>query len=395
LKAAPAIVEATISSTLLLVIAVACGLIVANIYYVQPLAGPIGAALGLSAAATGLVVTLTQIGFGMGLVFIVPLGDLVENKRLILFAVGLAALALLGAGLATQKVAFLAAAFCIGVGSVAVQVLVPYVSHMAPEAIRGRVVGNVMSGVMLGIMLARPVASFVAQLLSWHAVFLLSAAAMLAVAATLALALPRRVPTAQLPYGALLVSMARIAVTTPILQRRALYHACLFCAFSLFWTTVPLWLAGPQFGLSQAGIGLFALAGVAGAIAAPIAGRVADRGWTRPATAFAMLAALASLSLTRIALRGSSHALAILVAAAVILDFGVAGNLTLGQRAIFSLGPEYRSRVNGIYMATFFIGGAIGSLIGGWAYALGGWNLASWVGLSLPLIALLYFSSER
>jgi predicted MFS family arabinose efflux permease len=379
----------------MLLIAVACGLIVANIYYVQPLAGPIGVALGLSAAATGLVVTLTQIGFGMGLVLIVPLGDLVENKRLILSAIGLASLALLGAGLAAHTMTFLAAAFCIGLGSVAVQVLVPYVSHMAPEAIRGRVVGNVMSGVMLGIMLARPVASFIAQLVSWHAVFLLSAGAMIVVAAVLAVALPPRVPTAQLPYGGLLVSMGRIALETPILQRRALYHACLFAAFSLFWTTVPLWLAGPQFGLSQGGIGLFALAGVAGAIAAPIAGRVADRGWTRAATAFAMLSTAAAFLMTRIALRGSSHDLAILVAAAVVLDFGVAGNLTLGQRAIFALGPEYRSRVNGIYMATFFMGGAIGSLIGGWAYALGGWALASWVGLALPLMALLYFSTGR
>jgi predicted MFS family arabinose efflux permease len=379
----------------MLLIAVACGLIVANIYYVQPLAGPIGVALGLSAAATGLVVTLTQVGFGAGLVFIVPLGDLVENKRLILSAIGLASLALLGAGLASHPMTFLSAAFCIGLGSVAVQVLVPYVSHMAPEAIRGRVVGNVMSGVMLGIMLARPVASFIAQLLSWHAVFLFSGAAMIAVAAVLALALPPRVPSAQLPYAGLLISMGRIAVATPILQRRALYHACLFAAFSLFWTTVPLWLAGPQFGLSQGGIGLFALAGVAGAIAAPIAGRVADRGWTRAATAFAMLAAIVAFLMTRVALRGSSHALAILVAAAVVLDFGVAGNLTLGQRAIFALGSEYRSRVNGIYMATFFIGGAIGSLMGGWAYARGGWPLASWVGLALPLIALLYYSTER
>jgi predicted MFS family arabinose efflux permease len=248
---------------------------------------------------------------------------------------------------------------------------------------------------MLGIMLARPVASFIAQLLSWHAVFLFSGAAMIVVAAVLALALPPRVPTAQLPYGGLLVSMGRIAVSTPILQRRALYHACLFAAFSLFWTTVPLWLAGPRFGLSQGGIGLFALAGVAGAIAAPIAGRVADRGWTRAATAFAMLSAMVAFLMTRIALRGSSHALAILVAAAVVLDFGIAGNLTLGQRAIFALGSEYRSRINGIYMATFFIGGAIGSLIGGWAYARGGWPLASWVGLALPLIGLLYFCTER
>jgi len=387
--------EQAVSTRMTLLLAFACGLIAANLYYAQPLAGPIGVALGLSPGATGLIVTLTQIGYGIGLLFVVPLGDLLETRRLVLTLIGLAMLALLGVALATHPLPFFAATLGIGVASVAVQVLVPYAAHLAPEAVRGRVVGNVMSGLMMGIMLARPVSSFVAQMASWHAVFFMSSAAMGLLALMLGLALPPRTPASTLSYRALLASMARLARTTPALQRRSLYQACLFAAFSLFWTTVPLLLAGPAFRLSQGGIALFALAGVAGAVASPIAGRLADRGWTTPATAFAMLAVAVAFLMTHLGAPGSRFSLGLLVAAGILLDFGVTTNLVLGQRVIFVLGAEYRSRLNGLYMATFFAGGAIGSALGGWAFAHGGWALASWLGFALPVAALLYFMTEK
>ncbi|MFT4192063.1 MAG: MFS transporter [Comamonas sp.] len=388
----------TISPWLTLLLAVACGLIAANIYYAQPLAGPISAALGLSAPATGLIVTLTQTGYGLGLLLIVPLGDLIENRKLTLALLLVAALSLLGAGLSTHPLPFLLSALGIGLGSVAVQVLVPYAAHMAPAAVRGRVVGNVMSGLMLGIMLARPVSSLLTQLASWPLVFFASAAGMAVLAGVLGWLLPQRAPTGKLRYGELLSSMAGLVRTTPVLRRRALYHAALFGAFSLFWTTVPLLLAGPAFGLSQGGIALFALAGVAGAIAAPIAGRVADRGWSRPATAAAMLAVAAGFLLSHLGTRdtlGSPGSLGWLVLAAIVLDFGVAANLTLGQRAIFALSAQVRARLNGLYMSTFFLGGALGSALGAWAYARGGWTWASGFGIALPLVALAYWATQE
>ncbi|SEE08134.1 Predicted arabinose efflux permease, MFS family [Rhizobiales bacterium GAS188] len=386
--------DTTISTETTLLLAGASGLIAANIYYAQPLAGPISTSLGLSPEATGLIVTLTQIGYGAGLLLIVPLGDLIENRRLAVTMTGVAALALLGAALSTQPLGFLAAALFIGLGTVAVQVLVPFAAHLAPEAIRGRVVGNVMSGLMLGIMLARPVSSFITELSSWRAIFFLSAAAMSALAVVLARALPKRAPTSPLRYGELLASMGRLASAEPILRRRALYHACLFGAFSVFWTATPLLLAGP-FHLSQNGIALFALAGVAGAVASPIGGRVADMGLSRPATALAMLMVAGAFPMTRIGSEGSPFALGFLVAAGILLDFGVAAHMAISQRAIYSLGAEYRARLNGVYMATFFAGGAIGSATGGWAYAKGGWTLASWVGIAFPIAALIYFATER
>ncbi|WP_442782929.1 MFS transporter [Collimonas fungivorans] len=386
--------EPSASAWMMLLLAFACGLIAANLYYAQPLAGPIGVALGLSPGATGLIVTLTQIGYGIGLLFIVPLGDLLETRRLVLTLIGLATLALLAAALSTHPLPFFAATLCIGLASVAVQVLVPYAAHLAPEAERGRAVGSVVSGLMLGIMLARPVSSFIAQFASWHTVFFISAAAMALLALMLRLALPRREPVSTISYGKLLASMVDLMRNTPVLRRRAFYQASLFAAFSLFWTTTPLLLAGPEFRLSQGGIALFALAGVAGAIASPIAGRFADRGWTKAATAFAMLAVAGAFLITHIGAYGSPLALGLLVAAGILLDFGATTNLVLGQRAIFVLGAEYRSRLNGLYMATFFAGGALGSALGGLAFAHGGWTMASWLGVALPVAALLYFFTE-
>jgi predicted MFS family arabinose efflux permease len=384
----------SVSSWITLLLAVSCGLIVANIYYAQPLAGPISAELGLSPLAAGLVVTMTQIGYGVGLLLVVPLGDLVENRRLVLAVIGLGALALLGAALSIHPLQFLVSALLIGLGSVAVQILIPYAAHLAPEATRGRVVGNVTTGLMLGIMLSRPVSSFIASVWSWHAVYGVSAGAMIVLALVLRWTLPARMPSARLSYGKLLGSMVQLVRTTPVLRRRAFYQACLFGAFSLFWTAAPLLLAGPAFGLSQRGIALFALAGVAGAIAAPIAGRVADRGWTRHATAFAMLLTSGGFLLTRVVDLGSTLSLAVLVIAAIAIDFGVQANVVLGYRALFVLGAESRSRLNGLYMTTFFLAGAAGSAIGGWAYASQGWALTASIGAALPLLALACLATE-
>lgn len=384
----------TLSGWITLLLAFSCGMIVANIYYAQPLIGPISQELGLSAASAGLLVTMSQIGYGAGLLLIVPLGDLVENRRLVLSVVAVAALALASASFAADATLFLTAALFIGLGSVAVQILIPYAAHLAPAETRGRAVGNVTTGLMLGVMLARPASSLIAAHESWRLVYVISATAMVALGLVLRVVLPARQPAARLSYGRLLASMVDLVRTEPALRRRGLYQAALFGAFSLFWTTVPLLLAGPDFRLSQTGIALFALAGVAGAISAPLAGRVADRGWIKPATAAAMVIAAIGFALTRALPFGSTASMALLVTAAIAIDFGVQGNVVLGYRVLFALGAEHRSRLNGLYMTTFFMAGAAGSAIGAWAYAHGGWALASSIGFALPLLALGYLATE-
>jgi predicted MFS family arabinose efflux permease len=383
-----------LSNWLTVLLAMSCGLIVANLYYAQPLIGPIAADLGLSPQSAGLIVTVTQLGYGAGLLLIVPLGDLVENRRLVVGITSLGALALLAAAFSTHPLPFLIAGLCIGFGSVAVQILIPYAGHLAPPEIRGRVVGNVTTGLLTGVMLSRPVSSFIAAASSWHAVYKVSACGMILLALLLHRMLPQRLPTARLGYGQLLASMLHMARTNVVLRRRALYQAALFGVFSMFWTTAPLLLAGPAFHLTQAGIAMFALAGAAGAIAAPIAGRVADRGWTRPATAAVMLLTASGFALTRLVDFGSTLSMAVLVIAAIAIDFGVQANVVLGYRALFAQGAEARSRLNGLYMTTFFLAGAAGSAIGGWAYANGGWAWVSWIGIALPLAALIYLATD-
>lgn len=383
-----------ITAGMVALLAVAAGLIVANLYYAQTLVGPISEATGLSAQAAGLIVTLTQVGYTIGLLFVVPLGDLMENRRLIVISLLSTAAALAAAAMSTHAWMFLPAAFAIGLGSVAAQILVPFAAHLSHEATRGQTVGKVVSGLLLGIMLARPAASLIADHGSWHLVFGGAAVLMAVLALVLRRLLPQRVPSSPMSYGKLIASLWTLWKTTPVLRRRGAYHVGMFGAFSLFWTVAPLMLAGPAFKLSQTGIAIFALVGMAGAVASPIAGRLADKGLTLQATAGALGLGVVGFLLPLIVPESRNIALGALVIASIVLDMGVAANLVLGQRAIFVLGPEVRSRLNGIYFALFFAGGALGSALGAWVYADFGWHAALLTGIAFPLLAILYWMTE-
>jgi len=392
--AAPAksgVAEKAVSAGMTTLLAAACGLTAANLYYSQPLIGLIAPAVGLGDRAASLIVTVTQVGYCIGLVLLVPLGDLVENRALTFWTLLGAVAALLAAALAPTASAFLAAALFIGLASVAAQMLVPIAAHLSPDATRGKTIGNVMSDLLLGIMLARPVSSLIADALGWRAVFAVSALAIAILAFALRGLLPERRPKVDHGYVALIASLWTLLRDTPVLRRRAAYQAALFAAFSLYWTAVPLELAGPTFGLSQRGIALFALAGAGGALSAPIVGRIADRGWGRASTGVSMAVVAAAFLIARIGATGSMIAL---LAAGVLLDAGVQGNQVVSQRVIYALGDKARSRLNGLYIAMFFVGGAVGSSIASLAFASGGWERVSWIGLVFPLIALMLFATE-
>jgi predicted MFS family arabinose efflux permease len=210
------------------------------------------------------------------------------------------------------------------------------------------------------------------------------------------MAMPARRPAPlALSFPRLLASMGRLLVETPVLRRRALYQALMFGTFCLFWTASPLLLAGPEFGLSQTQIALFALVGVAGAISAPVAGVAADRGLTPIASVLAFISAAGSMLLAHFLPGSGFLSLSLLALAAILVDAGASANLVLGQRAIFALPPELRGRLNALYIALIFIGGAVGSALGAWAYARGGWWLTTWVGFALPVLAMAAFLTER
>jgi predicted MFS family arabinose efflux permease len=374
------------------IFAVACGAMVANLYYAQALIGEIAPALGLHGGTAGLIVTLTQLGYGAGLFLVVSLADLVENRRLILWLTAGACLGQLGIWLSGGAASFLLFSFVSGFCSVGAQIMVPLAAHLAPDWRRGRVVGNIMGGLIAGIMLARPLASGLAALAGWRAIFGVSTLAMAALGLLLAHALPERRPAPGIRYGEVLASSLSLLVRTPVIRRRTAYQATMFAAFNLFWTAVPLLLAH-GFGLRQAGMALFALAGAGGALAAPIAGRLGDRGHVRAGTATALASAIVAFAIAGWA--AAAHALLMLAVAAVLLDAATQTNQVLGQRVLYSLAPAARGRINAVYMTVVFLAGALGSTLAAWSYAVGGWTVTAWIGAGLGAAAFLLFLTER
>jgi predicted MFS family arabinose efflux permease len=379
------------SSALVMLLAVATGLFAANIYYAQPLIASIAPEIGLSDHLSGAVVSVTQIGFGIGLFLLVSLADLIENRRLVLIMLGVTTVGLIGAALSRSAAPFFIASFVVGVCTTGAQVLVPYVAHMAPDAKRGRIVGAVMSGLLTGVMLARPVALFIAASFGWRAVFWVSAVMMVAIGVALARMMPRYRPRGGMHYGVILASMAGLLRDMPVLRWRALYQALLFGAFNMFWTAVPLMLA-TRFGLDQRSIGLFALAGAGGALAAPFAGRMADRGHIRAMTAGAVIVTGVAFYATGWA--ADAMALVPLVILAVLIDGAVQANHIVSQKVIFEVPAETRGRVNALYMTSLFLGGASGSMLAPITYHSGGWAATALAGASVGAVTLILFAIE-
>jgi len=382
------------SPTLVGLFALSAGAIVANIYYAQPIIELIAPSIRLSQQGASLIVSLTQIGYALGLFFLVPLADLLENRRLLIVTALTATVSLLGAAFSATPGLFLAVSLLIGLSSVTVQMLIPLAAHLAPAASRGRVVGNIMSGLLLGILLARPLSSFLAQHFGWRAVFMFAAAMTLGTVGVIATTLPRRVPEHTSSYGQLLASLWHLFTRFAVLRERALYQGLLFGVFSMFWTSVPLELSR-HYGLTQEQIGLFALVGALGAAAAPVAGRLADAGHTRIASLFAMIVAAVSLLPGLI---GGAHGVIWLGLTGVALDFAVQMNMVLGQRAVYALDAASRGRLNALYMTSIFVGGAAGSAVASPLYNAMGWTgivLGSGVLVLATVAAFLIYQRER
>ncbi|HEV2675248.1 MAG TPA: MFS transporter [Aliidongia sp.] len=388
-----------ISGPMTLLFAIAVGVIVTNLFAPQTLVGLIGPSLGIGAGGSGLVATATLLGYAAGLFLLVPLADLVENRRLIVRMLVCAVLAASLATLAPTAGPLLVLLFLLGAACSAIQILVPIAAAMAPADRRGRVIGDVMGGLMVGILLARPVASFIADVYGWRAFYGVSALAMAALTLVLALRLPQRRSVVRSSYPALIASLWHLLRAEPILRRRALTASLAMAAFSLFWTAVALRLSQPPFELSQRGIALFALAGAGGAVVTPLFGRAGDRGWTRPATIASHLVMVAALALAAWAGSAGSGtpllSLLLMGASAVLLDVGVTGDQTLGRRAINLLQPEARGRINGLFVGLFFLGGAVGSGVAGAAWTWGGWPTVCAIGAAFGVAALLSDLVER
>ncbi|WP_405564287.1 MFS transporter [Streptomyces phaeochromogenes] len=375
---------------LVVLLATASGMTVANLYYAQPLLSSLRDVFHVGETAAGGLITLTQVGYVLGMLLLVPLGDRLEKRRLITVLLAVTTLALLAAGLATSFPMLLIASLVSGGTSVVAQILVPFAASLAPDHTRGRIVGRVMSGLLTGILLSRTLSSLVSDVAGWRVVYLGSAVLMALLALALHSALPRQAATTAIPYTQVLRSTLRLVRVHPALLRRGLYQAAMFGAFSAFWTTVSYVLTGPRFHYSPVGVGVFALVGAAGAAVAPFAGRWADRKLVRPMTGAGLVAAAVAFAVAGL---GQEHIL-LLALAAVLLDMAVQTTLILGQHAVYQLDANARARLNSAFIALFFVGGALGSQFGSLAFHAGGWTAVALLGTALPVLALLYWATE-
>jgi predicted MFS family arabinose efflux permease len=383
--------EQPLSPTLVMLMAVACGAAVANLYYAQPLLSSIAHQLSVSDGTAGLLVTASQVGYAAGLVLIVPLGDLLERRRLITrtLLVTAAALALTAAAPSFPLLAV--GLLAVGVTSVVAQILVPLASTLAPEHERGRVVGKVMSGLLIGILIARTFSGLVAEAGGWRLVFAISAGAMVVLSAVLRARLPAVEPSTTLPYPKLLRSIARLVIEQPTLRVRMIYGTLGMGQFSALWTTIAFMLAGPPYHYGEATIGLFGLAGLVGALAAQAAGRLADRGRHHISTGLFFATMLGSWAL----IAAGRSSLAALVLGIALLDLGIQGAQITNQSVIYALVPSARSRLTTAYMTALFASAAISSALAASIYDADGWGAIAILGAAMAGAGVITWLAEQ
>ncbi len=375
---------------LIFILAISCGSLAANIYYAQPIVQFIAKDLNISSDLSGLLTTLTQIGYGLGLFFIVPMADLFKSKKIIAILIGLTILSLMGTLVSTNGILFLLLTTIIGIGACAAQMLVPLTMRIVPIEETGKYVGKVMSGLLIGIMIARPLSIGIADWFGWRMVFLVSLIVLVVVLLLIIKFLPNYevISTSKMRYPNLIASMVKLLIHTSLLQQRAFYHACLFATFSLYWTVMPILLRAEPLHFSNNEIALFGFVAISGALLTPTIGKIADKGYIFTMTNVSMMLVLLSVILLFFVQDHSQFSMILILISGICVDIGVAGNLLLGQKVIFSLNPEIRNRLNGLYMTIFFLGGAFGSWIGSYTYYKFNSEVTLLIGAAFPLIAL-------
>ncbi|SDL48244.1 Predicted arabinose efflux permease, MFS family [Catalinimonas alkaloidigena] len=365
--------DSKLTSTTLWLMTVGSGLVVANNYYNQPLLGKIAAAFDTTETQAGYIAMFTQLGYAAGLFLLVPLGDMLPRKRLIVFDFVFIIVALLAAALSTSIVQLILISFFIGLTSVVPQLFVPMAAFLAHPARRGKAIGTVMSGLLLGILCSRTLSGFVGEQFGWRAMYYIAAGLMALLWGAVLWLLPEVAPTYRGGYGSLLRSMTQFVKTQPALRLAALRGGLAFGSFSAFWTTLAFLMEGPPFFQGSDTVGVFGLIGAAGALSASVVGKLTDSLDKRKLIGLSFLVITVSWGL----LYGLSATYWGLVLGVLLLDVGVQSAHITNQSIVFSLVPSAQNRLNTVYMVTYFLGGALGT----WLASLG-WQHAGWAGVS-------------
>ena len=369
---------------LVLLMAVGAGMTVANLYYAQPLLEELSRFFRVSHSAIGMAAMLVQVGYALGLLFLVPLGDIRERRSLIITVILCSIGTLLLISFSSGIGLFLFSSLLLGTTSIVPQLVVPFAAHLAPPQERGKAIGNVMSGLLIGILLSRTLSGVVGTALGWRAVYRLAASMIALLAVAFSLTLPRSRPDSAMRYGALMRSIGSLFRTEPVLREASLVSAGLFGAFSAFWTTLSFLLKSPVYNMGAEVAGLFGLVGVAGALTASVVGRITDRVSPR----FTVFVAVVLSALSYLCLWTLGQRMAGLLAGVIVLDIGMTSGHISNQARIYALDPAARNRINAVYMVTNFIGGASGSFLGAFSWAHLGWH-----GVCLMELAFVAFAA--
>ncbi|OME07619.1 MFS transporter [Paenibacillus odorifer] len=359
-----------LSKQFILILAIASGLSVANMYYNQPLLAEIGRTFNASSNAVGYVSMLTQIGYALGMLFFVPLGDIRERRTLISGLLIAVSLSLIGFATAQNLTWMYIASFAIGITTVVPQVIIPLSAELALPEERGKVIGTVMSGLFFGILLARTISGIIGDMFGWRAMYWIAAVVMLLLSLILYRLIPSTKPDNNSSYSDLLKSMGQLIRRYSTLRESSLIGACMFGGFSVFWTSLAFFLEGEPYHYSSSITGLFGLIGVAGAAGAPFIGRLADRIAPKKIVGILLLITLIAYGFFGLA----GFTIWSLIAGVIILDLGVQGSQVSNQTRIYALEPAARSRINTVFMVSTFTGGAIGSTLGSFAWQHWGWS---------------------
>lgn len=370
------------------VMALCTGLIVANIYYAQPLLVLISREFNVSESNAGQVTFFTQIGYAMGLLFCVPLGDKLERRGQILVMTGLAVAALVATALSVNIGMLKVMGFVIGFTSIVPQLILPLAASLAAPEKRGKVIGVIMSGLLIGILLSRTVSGVIGELWGWRAMFWIAGGLSFLMMAIMFFTFPKSRPAFSGSYGALMRSVFTLVKEQPLLREASAINACVFAVFGLFWTTSVFLLANPPYNFGSDIIGLMGLAAAAGALGAPLIGRIADRKNPRIAIGYGV----ALILLSYVVFWTFRNSLVGIIAGIVALDLGLQGVHVSNQTRIYALLPEARNRMNTVFMTVSFIGTSVGSGIGLWVWDIGKWTGVCIAGIGLTCTAILIYA---
>ena len=377
--------------SLLWIMAIASGLAVANLYYNQPLLADMATSFGISRDRAGYISTFTQIGYALGMLLFVPLGDIRERRKLISTLLILVTISLVAAAVSTHIVWMYIASFAIGLTTVVPQILVPFSAQLATPEQRGKVIGTVMSGLLFGILLARTISGLIGGTWGWRWMYGIAAILMFVLFLVLRRKLPHVEPLMKSTYRELVVSMGGLIRQYPVLREGALIGALNFASFSVFWTSLSFYLEGEPYHYSSQIAGLFGLVGVVGALGAPIVGRIADR--IQPKWIIGCMIVVTLISFAFFGWWGGT--LVGLMIGIVLLDLGIQGAQVSNQARIYALNDSARSRLNTVLMVSTFLGGAIGSSVSSYMWKIGGWSAVSLSGGVFMLLSLIIWSIAR